>query len=179
MPLAIVLLGAGGAPVAPAPDLAALGVPAYPDMQFQGGGATPTEASGEASSQTQNRVPTVTPPVLTGLFRYTSDAPYEDVVAFYERELGVPEVRVKPIDLGAAHRGQEIPESARGRRRLFRVTPRAGAPQGPAGPDPADLMNHALHAALGGTNILVSDHSVDPESGAVRAATTIEILLFR
>jgi hypothetical protein len=112
-------------------------------------------------------------PVLDRSEAYVTDDGYEQVVRFYQGALKLSPSVAHPKDLPSSFPGQPIPAHSRGRRSVFRLGTGTSSPAGPS------IEQRIIGQALGGTNVVVSDFSVDPQTHQLTGQTSIVVLVYR
>ncbi len=139
-------------------------MPAYPGMEWVLG----SQPDSTATSTTPSRGPT-----LAGFYAYVVEAPYEDVIAYYAKQLHQPARAAAPKDLPRLFPAQPIPGQSHGRRSMFRI--------GTLGPAQASepFDQRVLQTVLGSTDVVVSDFFVDPATHQLSGRTSIVVLQYR
>ena len=112
-------------------------------------------------------------PILGRFETYVASDGYEQVVRFYQAKLGLSPTVAHPKNLAATFPAQAIPARCHGRRSVFRIAPAASAR-----PDQS-VEQRVLGQVLGGTNVVVSDFSVDPRTHQLVDQTSIVLLVYR
>lgn len=112
-------------------------------------------------------------PALARFETYVTGDRYEQVVRFYQAKLGLSPTTAHPKNLAATFPGQPIPARCEGRRAVFRMTP-------PPSTNAAQSVESRIFGqVLGGTNVVVSDFSVDPRTHQIVDQTSIVVLVYR
>lgn len=137
-------------------------VPPYPGMTLLVGSQPAPTRPG----------PTQTP-ALERFETYVTSDGYEQVVRFYQAKLGLSPTTAHRKNLAATFPGQPIPSRCQGRRSVFRIAPSANALSAQS------VEQVILGRALGGTNVVVSDFSVDPRTHQIVDQTSIVLLVYR
>jgi len=137
-------------------------VPPYPGMTLLVGSRPASNPTSRAKT-----------PVLDRFETYVTSDGYEQVVRFYQAKLGLSPTAAHPKKLAATFPGQVIPSRCQGRRAVFRIVPL------PSARSDQSVETRVLGQVLGGTNVVVSDFSVDPRSHQLVDQTSIVILVYR
>lgn len=137
-------------------------VPPYPGMTLLVG-----------SQPAPGRPSAAKTPVLERFETYVTNDGYDQVVRFYQAKLGLSPTVAHPKNLQATFPGQPIPARCLGRRSVFRMAPAVSATDGQS------VEQRILGQALGGTNVVVSDFSVDPRTHQIVDQTSIVLLVYR
>ncbi len=112
-------------------------------------------------------------PALERFETYVTSDGYEQVVRFYQAKLGLSPTTAHPKNLAATFPGRPIPARCQGRRAVFRIAP----PPSTGAAQPVE--SRIFGEVLGGTNVVVSDFSVDPRTHQIVDQTSITVLVYR
>ena len=137
-------------------------VPTYPGMTLVIGSQPGPVRSGASRA-----------PVLERFETYVTGDGYDQVLRFYQAKLGMSPTAAHPKNLAATFPGQLIPSRCQGRRSVFRLAPPTSALADQS------VERRILGQALGGTNVVISDFSVDPQTHQIVDQTSIVQLVYR